>query len=385
MTPVLAPELEIPGVEDVVAGAKRHSSNPNGDQTMVLNMGPQHPSTHGVLRLVLDTSADLAGANGDVAAAARDADRLMIFNSARALRWSSGAFTSSAAPPALLHSLADGQAAPVSFSDGAWVVVRPIKARAGVSVLGWVVGVRAVLPRVLGATSQALPRQQLGSMTPAPPGATPRVAVESNRVVIRDVTGRAVWAVMLNRPVYGTAQALSGVVCIFAIAALTGVAVRRYLRHQKSVDARYKALIDQANDGVLIVDARSLQVLYSNPALLSLLDYSEEEARALRLTDIFADGTAPDSLLNRLRDSTSRMAMNLQQRCKNGTLIDAEVRCNALDVDGRAVLAYVTHDVSLRRKAEQQLRENQQRLDRMAHHDQLTDLPNRHYLATFLP
>jgi diguanylate cyclase (GGDEF)-like protein len=61
------------------------------------------------------------------------------------------------------------------------------------------------------------------------------------------------------------------------------------------------------------------------------------------------------------------------------------VRCNALDVDGRDVLAYVTHDVSLRRKAEQQLIENQQRLDRMAHHDQLTGLPNRHYLTAFLP
>ena len=61
------------------------------------------------------------------------------------------------------------------------------------------------------------------------------------------------------------------------------------------------------------------------------------------------------------------------------------MRCNALDVDGRDVLAYVTHDVSLRRKAEQQLIENQQRLDKMAHHDQLTGLPNRHYLTAFLP
>jgi diguanylate cyclase (GGDEF)-like protein len=79
------------------------------------------------------------------------------------------------------------------------------------------------------------------------------------------------------------------------------------------------------------------------------------------------------------------MALNMQQRCKSGALVDVEVRCNALDVDGRDVLAYVTHDVSVRRKAEQQLIENQQRLDRMAHHDQLTGLPNRHYLASFLP
>ncbi len=27
---------------------------PDQDRTMILNMGPQHPSTHGVLRLVLE-------------------------------------------------------------------------------------------------------------------------------------------------------------------------------------------------------------------------------------------------------------------------------------------------------------------------------------------
>jgi len=61
------------------------------------------------------------------------------------------------------------------------------------------------------------------------------------------------------------------------------------------------------------------------------------------------------------------------------------VRCNTSTRIGRDVLAYVTHDVSVRRKAEQQLIDNQQRLDRMAHHTNWTGLPNRHYLASFLP
>jgi diguanylate cyclase (GGDEF)-like protein len=40
---------------------------------------------------------------------------------------------------------------------------------------------------------------------------------------------------------------------------------------------------------------------------------------------------------------------------------------------------------ALQRKIEAQLLEKQQRLDHLAHHDQLTGLPNRHYLATHLP
>jgi NADH-quinone oxidoreductase subunit D len=48
-----AEDMVIPGVEDVV-----RESDPISDQTMVLNMGPQHPSTHGVLRLVLEIDGE---------------------------------------------------------------------------------------------------------------------------------------------------------------------------------------------------------------------------------------------------------------------------------------------------------------------------------------
>jgi diguanylate cyclase (GGDEF)-like protein/PAS domain S-box-containing protein len=182
------------------------------------------------------------------------------------------------------------------------------------------------------------------------------------------------------------AYVLAALLVLLAVVAVAVVGMRRYFRHQRSVDARYKALIDQANDGIVIVDASKHQVLYSNPAFLGRLGYTNEEAQLLTLSDIFADGNStPESVLARLVDADSKMAINMQQRCKNGSFLDTEVRCNALDVDGRDVLAYVTHDVSLRRKAEQQLIENQQRLDKMAHHDQLTGLPNRHYLTAFLP
>jgi NADH-quinone oxidoreductase subunit D len=57
-----AEDLIIPDVEDVVEASTSHhhphGSDPVTDQTMVLNMGPQHPSTHGVLRLVLEVDGE---------------------------------------------------------------------------------------------------------------------------------------------------------------------------------------------------------------------------------------------------------------------------------------------------------------------------------------
>jgi NADH-quinone oxidoreductase subunit D len=48
-----------PGIEDVVANSARNRVNPpSQDQTMVINMGPQHPSTHGVLRLVVEIDGE---------------------------------------------------------------------------------------------------------------------------------------------------------------------------------------------------------------------------------------------------------------------------------------------------------------------------------------
>jgi len=54
-----AEDLIIPNVEDVVEESTHpHGSDPVTSQTMILNMGPQHPSTHGVLRLVLEVDGE---------------------------------------------------------------------------------------------------------------------------------------------------------------------------------------------------------------------------------------------------------------------------------------------------------------------------------------
>jgi NADH-quinone oxidoreductase subunit D len=58
MAPTAAPDMIVPGIDDVIADAQRHSVSSSGEHSMVLNMGPQHPSTHGVLRLVLEIDGE---------------------------------------------------------------------------------------------------------------------------------------------------------------------------------------------------------------------------------------------------------------------------------------------------------------------------------------
>jgi diguanylate cyclase (GGDEF)-like protein/PAS domain S-box-containing protein len=172
----------------------------------------------------------------------------------------------------------------------------------------------------------------------------------------------------------------------FVALALIGHRRRADREAWRLLNAPYKDLIDQANDGVLICDASTHELLYTNLALQSRLGYEQDEILALPLAHIFATDAAQMQRMNtRFRAGQPQLAHAMQHRCKNGDLLEVEVRHSTLQMDGRQVSAYVTRDVSVTKKAEQQLLENQQRLVRIAHHDQLTGLPNRHHLAAFLP
>ena len=58
MSPVAAPDQINPGVDDVIADSASHGNKGVNAHTMVINMGPQHPSTHGVLRLVIEIDGE---------------------------------------------------------------------------------------------------------------------------------------------------------------------------------------------------------------------------------------------------------------------------------------------------------------------------------------
>jgi diguanylate cyclase (GGDEF)-like protein/PAS domain S-box-containing protein len=173
-----------------------------------------------------------------------------------------------------------------------------------------------------------------------------------------------------------------------AIAAGAAFAMRflERRRHHTARDARYRAVLEQSPNGVLIVDAENLRVVDANPALLRSLGYSADEVRGLTLHQIFADESDDAAALNnKLRNPDPRMPTPLRQRCKNGHSLEVEATGFPMRLDERPVLSFTVSDVTLKRKIESQFLEKHQHLDHLAHHDQLTGLPNRLYLAHHLP
>jgi diguanylate cyclase (GGDEF)-like protein/PAS domain S-box-containing protein len=137
---------------------------------------------------------------------------------------------------------------------------------------------------------------------------------------------------------------------------------------------------------MLLVDAETLRIVDANPTLLRTLGYTLEDILPLDLSRVFTDQSEnSEVLLRKLRDPNPRLPFQVSQRHQNGTLLNVEIRGQRLDLACGQILAFTTDDITVRRKVEAQLLEKQQHLDHLAHHDQLTGLPNRHFLQAHLP
>jgi diguanylate cyclase (GGDEF)-like protein/PAS domain S-box-containing protein len=137
-----------------------------------------------------------------------------------------------------------------------------------------------------------------------------------------------------------------------------------------------------------MADANTLRIIDANLTVQRTLGFSLDELRRLDLSHVFADPGESDnneSLLRTLRHPNPRASLQIRQRCKNGSLLNVETKGYRLDSSRPELLVFVTDDVTVRHKVEAQLLEKQQHLDHLAHHDQLTGLPNRLYLAAYLP
>jgi diguanylate cyclase (GGDEF)-like protein/PAS domain S-box-containing protein len=149
-------------------------------------------------------------------------------------------------------------------------------------------------------------------------------------------------------------------------------------------DAAHRAAFEQSPHSSLIVDAETFKVIDANAASQRNLGYTLDQLLAATVSQLFTDeGNDTESLKARLRDP--RAPFEIQQRAQDGTLRTVELNVQRLDLGAQRLLSLAAHDVTVRRKAQAQLLEKQQHLDHLAHHDQLTGLPNRLYLAAHLP
>ncbi|MDB6092414.1 MAG: diguanylate cyclase [Gammaproteobacteria bacterium] len=152
-----------------------------------------------------------------------------------------------------------------------------------------------------------------------------------------------------------------------------------------SADSDIASAFQQSPKCTLLADAFSLRIVGANEALRRALGYSEKELRNLSLGDLFEREDDNAALIQQLRKPDPKVPLRARQRPKTGKLIEVEITGYRVRATRRPLLAFITNDVTLRNRFEARQLEKQGHLDHLAHHDQLTGLPNRLFLAAHLP
>jgi len=161
-------------------------------------------------------------------------------------------------------------------------------------------------------------------------------------------------------------------------------------------ETRYRRLFETAQDGILILDAESGQVLDVNPFLLKLLGYSHEMlvGRELWEFGLFKDIIASREAFLELQAKKYIRYENLPLETSDGRRANVEFISNVYLEGHTKVIQCNIRDITERKQAETQLDDANQKLEEelsqitalqenlreLSIHDSLTGLYNRRYL-----
>jgi PAS domain S-box-containing protein len=125
----------------------------------------------------------------------------------------------------------------------------------------------------------------------------------------------------------------------------------------RSLEERYQAVVEQAAEGILLVDVSTKRVLDANTAYQGLLGYSPEEISYLTLYDLLpCSREDTDSYIGRVLERSRYVSGEWRHRRKDGSLVDVEVNANVITEDGREVVCMVVRDITERKRTEEELR-----------------------------
>ena len=128
-------------------------------------------------------------------------------------------------------------------------------------------------------------------------------------------------------------------------------------REAQGLEERYRAVVEQAAEGILLVDVSTKRVLDANTTYQGLLGYSPEEMPYLTLYDLVPYSREDtDSYVGSLLDQGRYVSGGREHRRKDGSLIDVEVSANVIFDAGREVICMVVRDISERKRTEEELR-----------------------------
>ncbi|ELR97702.1 EAL domain-containing protein [Gloeocapsa sp. PCC 73106] len=135
-------------------------------------------------------------------------------------------------------------------------------------------------------------------------------------------------------------------------------------------EARYRAVVRQSSDGILLVDIATGKIIEANRAYRKLIGYKIRETQTITIKDLIH---YPENFSEQLQEiitkKTDFRGESIHRR-QDGCLIEVEMSVSLIYYHNQQVFCFTVRDITERKR-------DKELLEYQAFHDSLTALPNR--------
>jgi PAS domain S-box-containing protein len=126
----------------------------------------------------------------------------------------------------------------------------------------------------------------------------------------------------------------------------------------KTSEKQFRAFVENSVDGVLVTDAETYRIVYANPAIRSLLGYSQQEMAEMSVAEIYPvqDLKNVQEKFEDLAKGRKPMARAVPCRREDGSTVYADIAAKPFELDGRYFVVGFFRDVTDRMKVEEERR-----------------------------
>jgi diguanylate cyclase (GGDEF)-like protein/PAS domain S-box-containing protein len=135
-------------------------------------------------------------------------------------------------------------------------------------------------------------------------------------------------------------------------------------------EQRFRLLFENNRAVMLVIDPHNSNIVSANPAAADFYGYSLERLQGMSINAINTLGNRGITQLINKTIKEKGGEFLFRHKLASGTVRDVEVHSTPIEWDGRTLLYSIVHDITARKLAEDDLKQQ-------AQHDPLTGLPNR--------
>jgi PAS domain S-box-containing protein len=129
----------------------------------------------------------------------------------------------------------------------------------------------------------------------------------------------------------------------------------------KESEQRFRAIFDNAVDGILLADAQTKEFCMGNPAMCRMLGYSQEEIGNRGVKDIHPEEDLPRVMATFEEQAAGKysLARDIPVKRKDGSVFFADISSFSIALAGKIYLAGIFRDITERKQAERALHKSE--------------------------